>query len=226
MGESSGGGTRRVALFADGDNLPPSLAGPILEAAKRLGQVDVRRVYAAEAGFRAWQDALGYRLIQVGGAKNGTDLLLCIEAVELACKGGFDAFALASDDRDFSHLAHWLRERGFHVLGLGTAKSPAGWQAACTAFRVLESQVGKPAEPPLKAAILSEADARIRDMIRTEGESGGLIFSRLGGRLWALHKMRPSTVNAADWRSYIEARSHLYELDAKGPDARLRWRGA
>jgi hypothetical protein len=218
-----------VALFVDGDNLKPPLADPILNASGRLGRVDGRRVYGASNAIRAWEGAAGYRAIQVGGAKNGTDLLLCIEAVELACKGGFDAFVLASDDRDFSHLAHWLRERGFHVLGLGTAKSPSEWRAACSAFKVLETQAASPVgslfEPAPKAAILSEADARIRDLIRAEGESGNLLFSRLGGRLWALHKMRPSTVNAADWRTYIEARSSLYELDPKGPDARLRWRG-
>jgi hypothetical protein len=138
VAESLDGGTRRVALFVDGDNLAPSLAGPILEAARRQGSVDVRRVYAAEAGFRAWEGAAGYRLIQVGGAKNGTDLLLCIEAVELACRGGFESVVIASDDRDFTHLATWLRERGLSVLGVGTPRSAADWRAACSAFEMLE----------------------------------------------------------------------------------------
>lgn len=231
-----GSKTRRVALFVDGDNLPPSLAVPILRAAERLGQVDVRRVYGAECGFRAWQDAPGYRPIRVGGAKNGTDLLLCIEAVELACQGGFDAFALASDDRDFSHLAHWLRERGTHVLGLGTGKSSTGWQAVCSGFEILKApapvQQTIPKPDPArseastkKPAVLTDTDAKIRDLIRDEGENGSIEMSRLGGRMGALHKVTLAVAEAKSWRAYLDQRRNLYDLDPKSVTARVRWIG-
>jgi hypothetical protein len=112
-------GLSRVALLVDGDNLPSSLAGAMLDIAGRLGRVDMRRVYAAESGHKAWDQALGFRVVRVAGAKNGTDMLLCIEATEMACRGGFDHFVIASDDRDFSHLACWLREQGFPSWGSG-----------------------------------------------------------------------------------------------------------
>lgn len=230
MGEASGIRARRVALFVDGDNISPALAGPILDAAGRLGPVDVRRVYAAEAGFRAWQDAAGYRPIQVGGAKNGTDLLLCIEAVEMACKGGFDAFALASDDRDFSHLAHWLRERGLLVLGLGSRKSSAPWRAACTEFSVLaipaaSSGPKEPNAPCRKAAPLSEIDSQIRDLIRDAGEGGSIGIGRLGQQMGTVHNVTLERLKASNWRGYLRTKPSLYALDPKAVTARVRWIG-
>jgi len=218
---------RRVALFVDGDNLSPTLAGPILNAAGRLGRVDLRRVYAAEAGFRAWEDAAGYRPIQVGGAKNGTDLLLCIEAVEIACKGGFDAFALASDDRDFSHLAHWLRERGLPVLGLGSRKSSALWRAACTEFSVLEVPAASCGPEVLnassgKAAPLSEIDSKIRNVIRDAGEGGSIGIGRLGQQMGTVHKVTLERLRASNWRGYLRTKPSLYELDPKAVTARVR----
>jgi hypothetical protein len=230
MDELPSSKARRVALLVDGDNLPPSLSGPILKAAERLGQVNVRRVYAAEAGFRAWQEAPGYRPIQVGGAKNGTDLLLCIEAMELACKGGFEAFALASDDRDFSHLAHWLRERGMHVLGFGTAKSPAGWRAACSEFLVLGVPAAshgehKPSTSAPRAAVLSDTDSKIRDLIRDLGEGGSIGIGRLGERMGAVHKVTLERLQVSTWRAYLRTKPSLYEMDPKAVTARVRWVG-
>jgi hypothetical protein len=219
-----------VALLVDGDNVPPSLSGLILHAAGRLGSVDVRRVYAAEAGFRAWQDALGYRSIQVGGAKNGTDLLLCIEAVELTCRSAFEAIALASDDRDFTHLAHWLRERGLHVLGLGTAKSSAGWRAACSEFEVLEVPVVSSPGPKSNGAqpgraSLSKIDGWVRELILAEGKDKAIEIGRLGGRMGALHKVTVAELAAPNWRAYLDRQQALYKLDAKGPAAQVRWIG-
>lgn len=225
-----GVGVARVALFVDGDNLSPSLAGAIIEAAGRLGRVDLRRVYAAEAGFRGWAGAAGFRAIQVGGAKNGTDLLLCIDAVEAACADDFDSFVIASDDRDFSHLAHWLRERGLQVLGLGTGKSSIGWRATCSRFGVLDevqepAPTPKPSSPPAKQVLLSNTDAKIREVILTEGEAGAIQIGRLGARMGALHKMTLDRLGATGWRAYLQARGNFYALDPKGPDARVRWIG-
>jgi hypothetical protein len=220
----------------DGDNLPPALAEAILKAAAWLGRVDLRRVYAAEAGFKAWIAVPGFRTIQVGGAKNGTDLLLCIDAVEAACRGEFGAFAIASNDRDFSHLAHWLRERGHHVAGLGTSKAPETWQAACSSFHDLETQtpvasgsdepIGGTQGPPAKVAPLSAIDLQLRDLIRAEGQGGAMEIGRLGVLMSAHHKVTLVQLGSKNWRQYLATRADLYALDPKGPTARVRWVGA
>ena len=233
--------TARVALFVDGDNLPSSLGDRILEAAERLGSVDLRRVYAAEAGFKDWQNAPGYRLVQVGGAKNGTDLLLCIDSVEVACREGFDSFVLASNDRDFTHLAHWLREHGLHVLGLGTVKSAISWRAACSSFEVIEvvPAAKSPVSPPAKApaAIPAEApvnistkgsaktaEGTVRQVVRQAGQAG-ITLTELGNQL-SQKKFTCASLQATSWRSYLAKQPERYALEPKGPNARVRWVGA
>ena len=226
-------GVARVALFVDGDNLAPSWANQILQTAGQRGRVDLRRVYAAEAGHKAWEDAPGFRVIRVAGAKNGTDLLLCIEAVAAACRDGFGTFVIASDDRDFTHLAHWLREQGLHVLGIGTARSPEGWQAACSAFEVIEASPGvkgaasPPAKTPAKTSAKAPAKAAedpVRRIVLEAGQAG-ITLTELGNRL-SQRKITCTTLQAKSWRSYLAARPDHYALDPRGPTARVRWLGA
>lgn len=220
MNESLLSPPRRAALFVDGDNLPPSMAESILAAAGRLGRLDLRRAYAAEGAAKGWAAVPGMRAVLVAGAKNGTDLVLCIDAVEAACEGGFQAFAIASDDRDFTHLAHWLRERGLHVLGIGSAKSPNGWRAACTEFAELErpaSPIAPPRHDPL--------DVKVRDVIRGAGNVSGLPIGMLGVRMGTLHQVKVASLGVAGWRVYLQARPALYSLDPKGPQACVRWVG-
>jgi hypothetical protein len=204
-----------VALLVDGDNLPPSFAKAILGIAGRLGRVDLRRVYAAETSHKGWDQALGFRVVRVAGAKNGTDLLLCIEATEMACRGGFDHFVIASDDRDFSHLACWLREQGFPVLGLGTAKSPEGWRSACSGFELLEAGP----EVQERALSLTDLDLRLRAAI---GGKVGRLMKELGPAMGAAGV---ATAPSRGWRAYLQTRPDLYDLDPKGPDGRVRWIG-
>jgi hypothetical protein len=208
---------RRVALFVDGDNLSPTLAAPLLAAAGRLGRVDLRRVYVADKGPSGWEDAAAYRVLRTAGAKNGTDLLLCIEAVEVACQGRYDRFAIASDDRDFSHLAHWLRERGWHVRGLGTAKSPENWRVACSDFEIVKGPTGPRALKP--CGPLADLDRSLRQAI---GPKALKPMMQLG-TLMSQAGMRPP--HGGTWRAYMATRPDLYYLDPKGPGALVRWVG-
>jgi hypothetical protein len=213
-------GLARVALFVDGDNLSTSLSGVILASAGLLGSVDLRRVYCAEGGPKNWDAAPGFQVRRVPGAKNGADILLCIEAAEAACEGRFERFVIASDDRDFSHLAHWLRERGFHVLGLGTGKSPEGWRAACSEFEVLKAEESK-ASKPARAVATSEVDLMLRGAIGPQ--SSGRPIMEVGQRL-SKAGVRPP--EGCTWRTYMATRPEFYDLDPRGLGARVRWVGA
>ncbi|MCV2865605.1 NYN domain-containing protein [Albidovulum sediminicola] len=117
-----------------------------------------------------WHGAAGFRLIHAGTGKNAADLLLCIDAMELAMGQSFSDVVIASSDGDFAHLAVQLRERGLRVIGVGEAKAPPLFRAACTRFEVVS---GKAPE-------------------RT-------------------------------WRAYLAARPSLYELDPRGPEAKVRF---
>lgn len=137
-----------VAVLVDGENISQDLAGQIINRASALGPLVVKRVYGNAAKMPKWEAAPGFRLAHSGSGKNATDLLLAIEAVSLFHEGSIDTVVIASSDRDFSHLAHHLRERQLTVVGMGEAKAPNAFRDACSTFVVLSS------EPP--AALLPE----------------------------------------------------------------------
>lgn len=127
----------RVALLVDGDNLPAALAGRLILRAAALGSVVVKRVYADASHLRNWEASAGFTLTYARAGRNVADLLLAIDAVDLAHRGGLAAVALASNDRDFAPLARWLVERGLTVLGLGGPAAPEDWRRSCTRFEML-----------------------------------------------------------------------------------------
>ncbi|MEZ5723187.1 MAG: NYN domain-containing protein [Paracoccaceae bacterium] len=90
----------------------------------------------------------GIRFVHAGTGKNAADLLLSIDAVELALREGYEMFVIASSDGDFSHLAIRLRETGHLVVGCGVATAPARFRTACSRFVELGSaEVHLPVPP-------------------------------------------------------------------------------
>lgn len=212
-----------VALLIDGENLGPTLAPAALAAARRCGDLRIRRVYGALAAIAGWGD-LGFRLCPTRPGKNSADMLLCVEAMRLAHKDGLGTVLIASSDRDFSYLAESLREDGIRVIGLGTEKAPEGFRSACSEFTVL-APIGtapapaapKPAPPAAPAKGMVEA---VRATIKGAGATGYPVAS-LGPALGrAGHKV--SDTPEKTWRKWLMARGNLFEIDPKGPNARVR----
>lgn len=220
-----------MALFVDGDNLSPSLGPSLLEVAERLGEVSVRRVYGRAEALGAWDEHPAFRGVRAGGAKNGTDLLLCIEAVDLASQGLLDAVAIASDDRDFSHLACWMRERGLSVLGLGTRKASQDWRASCSTF----VEVGPPqpihaAPGPLPKVTGQMArpqpcpvEAVIRDVITREGQGGAMSLCQLGHRAGPRLAGLEGAPKAGGWKRFLGGRAG-FVLEGQGAALIVRLR--
>ena len=161
----------------------------------------------------------GFRPILAGAGKNAADCLMCIDAVELALSGEFNAFALASSDGDFTHLAHRLRERGKVVLGLGEAKAPKIFRKACTAFVELAGVDRPTAAIPSPAC--SPLDVEIRSMIATHSRNGaGMRLVELAPKMHSAHGVRISQQPERTWRAYLAARPAMYDLDPRVPK---RW---
>jgi len=217
----------RVAVLVDGDNVGPVHAKRILERGQALGRVDVARVYADANRGSDWLTAPGYRLMHAGTGKNASDLLLAIDALEMALVSGIGRYVIASSDGDFSHLAHRLRERGLHVVGLGESKAPRSFRAACSAFDLLPvnavvALVPKSVDP---AAVCSDLDRKIRSIIAMHSEKGGGIpLQLLAQGLQKSHGIGLASTGESSWRGYLSKRPALYDLDAKGPDAKVRFR--
>ncbi len=216
----------RVAVLVDGDNVSARYAEDILSMAAAAGRVDLARVYAAMNRPTDWVGRAGFRLMHAGAGKNAADLLLSIDAMELALVAGFDAFVIATSDGDFTHLAQRLRERGLRVLGMGESKAPADFRMACGEFRALDGPAPDPA-PTARAPtppIARSLDEKIRDLIAEHSTQGrGMRLAELSAKMHSRHGTRIGTFPEKTWRAYFVARPAQFELDPRGPDAMVRF---
>jgi len=110
-----------LAILIDGDNVAAESAPAILAHATELGRPMVKRVYGKPAAMTNWADFAHEQLYElrpqagVAAAKNGTDIALTIEAMDLLHVGVVQAFCIVSNDRDFVPLAIRLRGAGKRV---------------------------------------------------------------------------------------------------------------
>jgi hypothetical protein len=227
----------RVAVLVDGDNIGAQHAGAILNIGRHEGQVDVARVYGDASKAVGWHAALGFRFVHSGTGKNATDLLLAVEAMELALCGGVASFVIASSDADFGHLAHRLRERGLTVVGAGEAKTTQLYRASCSRFELLPGAVACQAKATATAPVAappavkvatggpSGLDVKIKAIIAAHStKRQGMRIADLAPRMHTEHGVKISTFPERTWRAYFAARDALYDLDPRGPEAKVRFK--
>lgn len=221
----------RIALLVDGDNVPALHAATILATARSLGQVDILRCYLNAQKSSSWLTQPEFRPIHAGCGKNASDLLLAIDAMELALGGRVGGFVIASSDSDFNHLAHRLREKGLLVHGLGEQKTPPAFRAACSGFTQLGQAAAQPAlavatsgpEPVSKAPV--NLEMAIRHVIAAHSKQGkGMKLTELAPKMHQTHGIRISAQQEKTWRAYFLARPHLFDIDPRGADCHVRYR--
>ena len=202
-----------VALLVDGDNVRVAYAGQIRRKAGDLGPNRIRRVYC-NGEATGWSEASSFRLIHAGKAKNAADILLAIEAMEFALSDRIEAFVLVTSDRDMSHLATRLRERGHHVLGMGEEKAPVPFRRACSTFVQLASPTAKGRDDKL-----SKLDRDIREAIRgmEEGSNSALV-TRLNEVMRSRFGVKISQTDEGNWARYLAKRPHLYTLKGEAKE--------
>ena len=231
--------TKRIAVLIDGENLSADLSEAILRRAKALGDPFLRRVYGNVALMPGWSKQAEFTLVHSGSGKNSADVLLAIDAMELAGGRLVEGFVLASSDGDFTHIATRLREKGLNVLGMGAAKTPPAFRHACSAFYVMESKAAppppkpaaKPAPTPTSTTPATkgpeELDLHIRAQIAANSKQGrGMKIVDLSLAMRTKHNVTISALPEKRWRTYLAARPALYDLDPKGPDAFVRFHPA
>lgn len=214
----------RVVVLIDGDNISAALASKILEISANLGQLRVIRVYTDATRLSGWHEAHGFGLIHAGTGKNASDLMLAIDAIQLALEGDFTSFVIASSDGDFTHLALRLRELGQMVTGIGERKAPLPFSHACNEFTEIEHS--KKTLDLAKGNIITatELDLCIRKTIAADSEKGeGIAITDLSLKMYAKFGIKISTHQERTWRAYLKARATLYELDPRGPNAKVRF---
>ena len=208
-----------TVLLVDGENIPQSLAGQIIAKTLPMGRPIVQRVYGDVARLPNWREAAGFEMIHTGHAKNGADMRMVIDALDLVQRGGVGRVVIASSDRDFTHLAHYLRAKGIEVMGMGEAKTHESFRKACSRF--VELGGAPEAEPKHLPQKLSGLDRQIADLIGAEGKSGMLITA-LSVQMRAKHGFLIGQHEKKTWRGYLSAQPALYDVDPKGQAARVR----
>ena len=138
-------GRARLAVPIDAENASPRHAGAVFEAAGRLGEATVRRIYGDfsngrlaswNAAIRAFAIVACHQPAHVKG-KNAADIALAVDAMDLSYRERLDGFVLVSSDSDFTRLAQRLREGGFAVYGFGESKTPRAFRNACHRFTII-----------------------------------------------------------------------------------------
>jgi hypothetical protein len=149
-----------LAVLIDAENVSHRQADEVFELAKKLGEVRVRRLYGNHAGWDAAvrRHALGTGRVFAGAAgKNGADIALTIDAVDLLRDGATTGFCIVSSDSDFTGLAMRIRQEGKLAYGIGLKKSVQSYRDSCTEFHFLHPVAALAAVPA--AASLSPEDA-------------------------------------------------------------------
>lgn len=213
-----------VAVLVDGDNISGKHAERILSIASGYGDLKVVRVYVDAQRPSDWHGAIGYRMLHAGTGKNASDLLLALDAMELALSSDMRSFVIASSDGDFAHVAFRLREYGARVVGIGENKAPRAFRACCTDFVELEARQAVSLVPKPQSGV-TEMDLMIRAMIAEHSKLGaGMRIAELSPKMHSRHDVRISSYPERSWRAYLAARPTLYDLDPRGPEAKVRFR--
>lgn len=223
------------ALLIDGENISASLFDRIWKAArKRADDLAVRRVYGDATRLNGWASVPGLRVVHAGQGKNATDMLLCIEALDLVHRGVVEGVILATSDRDFSHLALHLRERGVPAHGIVEEKAPETFRYTFRSFEVLTTEprvapqtrqapglppsLARPVAPAAPAA--TPLDVEIQRLITENG--GRVLMSKLNTSLRGMKDFRISQTPEKTWWAYLQARPQLYRCDPRGAEAQVR----
>ena len=170
---------RRWAVLIDAENVRAEVADPLFEQVATWGDACVRRMFADfDGNHLGWKAAAKRHSIEpvhlpdMVSGKNGADIALVIEAMDLMHSGHVDGFCLVSSDSDFTRLAKRLRAQGKTVRGVGRAATAEAFRLACSKFISVEDLV-----PP--AALVVAAQGPYQDLI--------LGFEQLGPGEW--HKL-------------------------------------
>ncbi len=147
-------GKDAIAVFIDADNISVKSIGDVFRKVCAIGEPIARRAYGMVNCFsltggwtRAQRDYGIVARPQVSNVsgKNVADIALVIDAMEFLYKSPCQGICIVSNDSDFTALAAKIRECGKNAYGLGGAKTPASFRAACTEFFELPA-IQKPPE--------------------------------------------------------------------------------
>ncbi len=137
-----------IALLIDADNAPASKIDFIITELATYGALNIRRAYGnwTKRSLSGWQKILHnhaiepVQLFDLVKGKNGTDMRLLIDAMDMLYTKDVQTFAIVSSDCDFTPLCTRIRAEGKHVFGFGGQNTPDPFINSCTRFLYLDDE--------------------------------------------------------------------------------------
>jgi uncharacterized LabA/DUF88 family protein len=173
----------KIAVFIDFDNIEIGVkstlgqhfdVGAVLEAIKERGEVVTKVAYgdwtrAGDYSRSLTQHAIHMvqRNLTPGGDKNGADINLALDALEMAfTHSHINAFVIVGGDSDFMALVEKLKQydRKVFVVG-GRAFTSVILQRNCTEFIAYENLVNVTSAMPRKPGVRAKAEAPVTQAV-------------------------------------------------------------
>ena len=175
----------KLAVFIDFDNIEigvkatlgtPFDVGVVLEALKERGEVVSKTAYSDWKRAGDYSRALTQHAIKMvqrnltpGGDKNGADINLALDALEMAfTHGHINTFVIVGGDSDFISLVEKLKQYDKKVFVVGGRQfTSAIMQKNCHEFIAYENLVGQPRRTETRGRQASQAPiAQVVPLVR------------------------------------------------------------
>ena len=137
----------KAAILVDADNLPVSQAEEALTKLDKICNPVIKKAFGDfTKSAKNWTPEFlrkhGFTpemLFAGSHYKNGTDIVMCIAAMDIVHAKAVGAIVLFAGDSDFPLLAARIREAGLEVIGVGDAKASEVLRGSFDTFVVLEA---------------------------------------------------------------------------------------
>lgn len=182
----------KIGILIDGENISSREIENVFNEASNYGSIIIGNLYFNDRTNQEWKDivneyALSPKLhYNVAQKKNGSDIALTVDAMDIMHKGNVDTVFIISSDSDFTALAKELKANGITVYGIGNEKSPDALKNVYSkfiSFEVLNGQNHSEHDDNEDTSTdedLQSIKEGIRDIIIANQTKNHLILSELG----------------------------------------------
>ena len=134
--------SKRVVVFVDGDSASAHHLEIVLNHLSERSAVSEVRVFGNinNGNVTSWsrltkrQGLIVRHMPRLAAGKNGADIALATDAVELHLTRPARTYVLIASDADFTPLVIRLKQDGAEVLGFGHRSTPDALRRVCTSF--------------------------------------------------------------------------------------------
>ncbi len=247
------GAGRRVAVLVDGENIGPVAVPAALELAQAMGRVyrnaTAAREWEAQPGFLTVHtgDQRGKNAADIALVIKAVELALRGRAdgfVLVSSDGDFTRLATWLRENGFSVVGVGAEKAprafraacdAFRVVPVGGAAAGAGVGGTPRVTPGV-TPIAAPANAAMPAAVSPKAAGvdskaipegvlrKLDALLSAVGDGGWLSLGLLGSQMGTQHGVRIREIGGTTWRALLERWPHRYELEVKGPKARVRLR--